>query len=155
MHADPSPALDAAVRIVAHVRTSVADAEVPHRRREIVSDIVVLPAYAPALVGIDAYSQLIVLFWMDRAPRTGALQTHPRGDDSLPLTGVFATRGRARPNPVGLAVVDLIACEGPVLRVRRLDAWDGTPVIDIKPYDHFDVHPDPHVPDWFRARLRD
>ena len=95
----------------------------------------------------------IVLFYMDRSPHGGALQTHPRGDASLPLTGVFATRGRAHPNPIGLAVVDMLARDDCVLTVRRLDAWHGTPVIDIKPYDHYDVYPDPRVPAWFRARL--
>lgn len=147
------PSLETSLLVIGHVRTTVPDADVARQRREIVSRIDVLPAYADALTGIEAYSQLIVLFWMDRVPRHGALLAHPRGDPALPLTGVLASRGRAHPNPIGLAVVDLLAREGTALSVRRLDAWDGTPVIDIKPYDHYDVHPDPRVPDWFRARL--
>lgn len=147
------PTLTASLQLIGHVRTTVPDADVGRQRREIVSRIEVLPACADALTGIEAYSQLIVLFWMDRAPRAGALLSHPRGDPALPLTGVFASRGRAHPNPIGLAVVDLLARADNVLSVRRLDAWDGTPVIDIKPYDHYDVYPDPRVPDWFRARL--
>jgi len=141
------------LHVIGHVRTRVADGDVAKSRRHIESEIEVLPHYAAALTGIEEYSQLIVLFWMHRAPPGAALTVHPRGDATLPLTGVFASRGRAHPNPIGLAVVDLIARRGNVLSVRRLDAFDGTPVIDLKPYDHYDVFPDPRVPAWFRARL--
>lgn len=141
------------LRVIGHAHTRVADADVARARRHLESDIVILPAYAAGLAGIEAYSQLIVLFWMDRAPPPTALTTHPRGDPTLPLTGVFASRGRGHPNPLGLAVVDLLARHDHVLTVRRLDAYDGTPIVDIKPYDHYDVFPDPRVPDWFRARL--
>lgn len=147
------PLIDAPLRVIGHVRCPLPDDEVAHARRHLVSDIDILPDCAEGLRGLEEYSHLIVLFWMARAPRDPALLTHPRGDVDLPLTGVFATRGRGRPNPIGLAIVDLLAVQGRVLTVRRLDAWDGTPVIDIKPYDHYDVHPDPRVPAWFRARL--
>ena len=141
------------LKVIGHARTRVADDEIARSRRHLESDIVVLPRYAPGLTGIEDYSQLIVLFWMHRAPPGDALTTHPRGDATLPLTGVFASRGRAHPNPLGLAVVDLLARRDHVLTVRRLDAFDGTPIVDIKPYDHYDVYPDPRVPAWFRARL--
>lgn len=147
------PLIGAPLRVVGHVRCPLADEEVGRARRHLVSTIEVLPACAEALLGIEDYSQLFVLFWMDRAPPDPPLLTHPRGDRSLPAAGVFANRGRARPNPIGLAVVDLLERRGAVLTVRRLDAWDGTPVIDLKPYDHYDVHPDPRVPAWFRQRL--
>jgi len=147
-------ALDVNLAIIGRVVTEVADDEIARRRRELVSRIEVDPHYADALLGIEAYSQLIVLFWMDRARPLQSLTVHPRGDPQLPLTGVLASRGRAHPNPIGLAVVDLVARNGTALEVRRLDAWHGTPVIDIKPYDHYDVFPDPRVPDWFRQRLR-
>lgn len=148
-----TPLIAEPLRVIGYARTAVADADVGRSRRRIESDIQVLPRYAPALDGIEAYSQLIVLFWMHRATPGGELRTHPRGDPALPLTGVLASRGRAHPNPIGLAVVDLLSRHGNVLRVRRLDAYDGTPIIDLKPYDHYDVFPDPRVPHWFRARL--
>ncbi len=138
---------------IGHVRTDVPDAEVSRRRRTIESEIVLRDEFAPALTGIEAYSHLIVLFWMDRVPGAAtALVTHPRGDPALPLTGVLAARGRTHPNPVGLAVVELLGREGARLRVRRLDAWDGTPVLDIKPYDHYDVFTDLRLPDWLAGR---
>ncbi|MEQ8660789.1 MAG: tRNA (N6-threonylcarbamoyladenosine(37)-N6)-methyltransferase TrmO [Gammaproteobacteria bacterium] len=138
--------------VIGHVRTSVPDAEIARRRRELVALVEVLPRYADGLTGIEAYSHLIVLFWMDRAGPPERLRCHPRGDATVPEVGVFAARGRNHPNPIGLAVVELVARAENRLTVRRLDAYDGTPVIDIKPYDHYDRVTDPRVPEWFRQR---
>lgn len=149
----PAHTLALTLNVIGRVSTVVPDDEISRRRRELLSTIEVDPCYADALAGIEAYSQLIILFWMHQAPPLSALQLHPRGNPAFPLTGVLASRGRAHPNPIGLAVVDLLGREGNALHVRRLDAYDGTPVIDIKPYDHYDVFPDPRVPDWFRDRL--
>jgi tRNA-Thr(GGU) m(6)t(6)A37 methyltransferase TsaA len=134
------------------VHCPVPDAEISRRRRELVSTIEIHQEYADALRGIEAYSHLFVLFWMDRAEPDGTLLCHPRGDKNIEQTGVFAARGRNHPNPVGLAVVELLDVSGASLTVRRLDAYDGTPVIDVKPYDNYDVVPDPRVPEWFRRR---
>ncbi|MEQ8231975.1 MAG: tRNA (N6-threonylcarbamoyladenosine(37)-N6)-methyltransferase TrmO [Gammaproteobacteria bacterium] len=138
--------------IIGHVHTSVPDDDIARRRRELVSVVEILPAYADGLTGIEAYSHLIVLFWMDRATAPAGMRCHPRGDTTLPEVGVFAARGRNHPNPIGLAVVELLARNDNRLTVRRLDAFDGTPIIDIKPYDHYDSICDPRVPDWFRRR---
>jgi tRNA (Thr-GGU) A37 N-methylase len=83
------------------------------------------------------------------------IHVHPRGDDALPLTGVLASRGRGHPNPIGLAVVDLCKVDRLRLTVRRLDAYDGTPVLDIKPYDRYDAYTDIRVPEWLRLRQSD
>jgi tRNA-Thr(GGU) m(6)t(6)A37 methyltransferase TsaA len=139
---------------IGRVRTDVADADIPRRRRDVVSTIELLPRYADALLGIAAYSHLIVLFWMDRAEPATSLTCHPRGNPELPLTGVLAARGRNHPNPLGLAVVELLEVRDTCLTVRRLDAYDGTPVIDIKPYDDYDRVEAPRVPAWFSARAR-
>jgi tRNA-Thr(GGU) m(6)t(6)A37 methyltransferase TsaA len=76
--------------------------------------------------------QVIVLTWLDRA-RRDILRTHPRDDLSNPEVGVFSTRSPDRPNPIGLHVVEILASDGRRLRVRNLEAIDGTPVIDLKP----------------------
>ncbi len=136
------------------VRTDVPDDDVPRRRRTLESTIEIFDEYDDGLEGITDYSHVFVLFWMHRCPRPTPLQVHPRGNTALPLTGVFASRGRARPNPIGLAVAELLARDGRRLHVRRLDAYDGTPVLDIKPYDHYDVCSDPRVPRWFAERLQ-
>jgi len=76
--------------------------------------------------------ELILLTWLHRADRA-VLQTRPRGDPSIPLTGVFATRSPDRPNPIGLHRVTVTAIEPPSrLRVSALEAIDGTPILDLK-----------------------
>ena len=90
------------------------------------------PAFAGALHRIQPGDRLIVLTWLHLADRD-VLQTHPMGDTSIPLTGVFRTRSPDRPNPVGVHRVTVTALEGPTgLRVDALEAIDGTPVIDLK-----------------------
>ena len=87
---------------------------------------------APALGGIAAGDELLVLTWLDRA-RRDVLEVHPRGDASRPLAGVFATRSPDRPNPIGLHRVTVLEIAGTRLRVGDLEALDGTPVLDLKP----------------------
>jgi len=87
---------------------------------------------AEALDGIMAGDELLVLTWLDRADRD-VLRVHPRGDVTRPATGVFATRSPHRPNPIGLHRVTVLEVAGTRLRVRDLEALDGTPVVDVKP----------------------
>lgn len=89
------------------------------------------PALAPALHGIVAGDELVLITWLDRAKRD-VLQVHPRGDPANPLSGVFATRSPHRPNPLGLHRVRVRAIEDTRLRVGPLEAIDGTPLVDIK-----------------------
>jgi tRNA-Thr(GGU) m(6)t(6)A37 methyltransferase TsaA len=89
-------------------------------------------AVAPALEGIAAGDDVLVLTWLDRA-RRDVLRIHPRGDTSRPVAGVFATRSPHRPNPIGLHRVTVLEVDGTRLRVSDLEALDGTPVVDLKP----------------------
>jgi tRNA-Thr(GGU) m(6)t(6)A37 methyltransferase TsaA len=100
-------------------------------RSDVIATLEVEPRFAAGLKDIELYSHLIVLYWLDRSRRDLVLQvpshvTAPRG--------VFALRSPVRPNPIGLAVVDLVSVEGTTLKVRNLDCCDGTPLLDIKPY---------------------
>ena len=89
-------------------------------------------AFADALHRLEPGDELIVLTWLHLADRE-VLQTHPTGDERIPLTGVFRTRSPDRPNPIGLHRVTVIAREGATtLRVGGLEAVDGTPIIDLK-----------------------
>jgi tRNA-Thr(GGU) m(6)t(6)A37 methyltransferase TsaA len=90
------------------------------------------PSVQDGLDGIEAGDRLIVITWLHES-RRDVLKTHPRGDTSLPLTGVFATRSPDRPNPLGLHPVTVLEIAGRALKVVPLDAIDGTPVVDIKP----------------------
>jgi tRNA-Thr(GGU) m(6)t(6)A37 methyltransferase TsaA len=93
----------------------------------------VLPEFVQGLDGIKAGQEIVVLTWLHEAERD-VLKVHPRDDQSIPLTGVFATRSADRPNPVGLHRVKVVRIENDRwLHVQSLEAIDGTPVIDIKP----------------------
>lgn len=90
------------------------------------------PAVSDALRDLQAGAEVIVLTWLDRA-RRDVLVVHPRDDLTRPQLGVFSTRSPDRPNPVGLHRVEIVAVEGTRIRVRNLEALDGTPIVDIKP----------------------
>lgn len=92
----------------------------------------IAPEFEPAIEGIRAGEEVLVLTWLDRAARE-VLSTHPRDDLSRPAIGVFATRSPDRPNPIGLHRVRVVAIDGTSIRVENLEAIDGTPVLDIKP----------------------
>ena len=90
------------------------------------------PSVRDGLRGLHAGTEVIVLTWLDRASRD-VLLVHPRGDPARPTTGVFTTRSPDRPNPVGLHRVEIVAIDGARVRVRNLEALDGTPIVDVKP----------------------
>ena len=89
------------------------------------------PRFADALLGIGVGHELIVITFLDKADRS-VLQNHPRGDESRPLTGVFYTRSPARPNPLGLHPVTVREINGTHVKIGPIEAFDGTPVVDIK-----------------------
>ena len=89
------------------------------------------PGVAEGLRGIRAGDEVLLLTWLDRA-RRDVLSVHPRGDPSRPLEGVFSTRSPHRPNPIGLHRVEVTRVDGLRVRVRHLEAVDGTPIIDVK-----------------------
>jgi tRNA-Thr(GGU) m(6)t(6)A37 methyltransferase TsaA len=90
------------------------------------------PAIAAGLDGIAPGDDVLVLTWLDRA-RRDVLRVRPRGDPARPEQGVFNTRSPDRPNPIGLHRVTVVARDGARVRVRHLEALDGTPVLDVKP----------------------
>jgi tRNA-Thr(GGU) m(6)t(6)A37 methyltransferase TsaA len=118
------------------VRSPLTDrASAPKQGYEGSPDPVVIefdPGVLEGLEDIRPGDQVIVLTWLDRA-RRDVLRTHPRDDLSNPEVGVFSTRSPDRPNPIGLHVVEILSSDGSRLKVRNLEALDGTPVIDLKP----------------------
>lgn len=137
------------MRSIATVRSRFTN-EVRVSRRDIVAEIVVREDLTTALTGLEEWSHLIVLFWMDQiAGKPVPLTTHPRHRTDLPEVGVFSARGPERPNPIGLAVVELLKRDKNILTVKALDAYDGTPVLDIKPYDAFDAVTELRAPQWW------
>jgi tRNA-Thr(GGU) m(6)t(6)A37 methyltransferase TsaA len=93
--------------------------------------LVFAPEVGDGLDGIAAGDELLVLTWLDRADRD-VLRVRPRDDPARPLQGVFTTRSPDRPNPIGLHRVTVVAMDGLRMRVRDLEALDGTPILDVK-----------------------
>jgi tRNA-Thr(GGU) m(6)t(6)A37 methyltransferase TsaA len=108
--------------------------EAPRQGREGAPDawLEVNASVAEGLEGITVGDELIVITWLHKAQRD-ILKVHPRGDETVPLAGVFATRSPDRPNPLGLHRVTVLEIAGERLKVGPIEAIDGTPVVDIKP----------------------
>jgi tRNA-Thr(GGU) m(6)t(6)A37 methyltransferase TsaA len=134
---------------IGFVRTNSVGDEVRDKSRT--SQIVLNSEFVEALDGVEGFSHLFVLFWLHETSegQRKTLKVHPRGRKDLPLLGVFATRTMLRPNPVGLTLVELVKVDRNVLTVRSLDAFDGTPVLDIKPFDSWDNVETAKVPEWW------
>ena len=135
---------------VGFVRTSAVGNEVRDKKRT--SQIIINHDLKEALNGVTGFSHLFVLFWLNQISnqQRRTAQVHPRGRKDMPLLGVFATRTMLRPNPIGLTLVELVEAKGNVLIVRGLDAFDETPVLDIKPFDPWDTTANVKVPQWWR-----
>ena len=100
--------------------------------RAVESRIIVQPACLPGLTGMEVGQRMLVVFVFHRSKGFDWMQ-HPRGDRNQPKRGVFTLRSPKRPNPIGISEVELTAIEDNVLRVRWLDALNGSPVLDLKP----------------------
>lgn len=122
---------------------------------EIDSQIVIDQQWADGLDGLEEFSHIIVVFWLDEPKKDDEelpLRVHPQAREDLPLVGLFATRSPHRPNPIGLTAVELLGREGNTLHVRGLDAFDGTPVLDVKPYlIRGDLKQEASVPKWLHT----
>lgn len=119
------------------------------------SDLIINKEFKEALDGLDEFSHIYVLYWMHKVSKKQlSLKVHPWGNEELPLLGVFATRAPSRPNPIGLTLVELVKMDKNEnrLTVRGLDALDGSPIIDIKPYDLWDVeeYNKIRIPTWWK-----
>jgi len=132
---------------------------VTESRREdwqtVVSEIILNDDLQEALYRIEGFSHVIILYWMHRisSSQRSVKSVHPRGKQSLPLVGVLASRSPSRPNPIGITIVKLLEHHDNVLKVIGLDAVDGTPVLDIKPYiPSYDAATEFQIPSWIEAR---
>ena len=174
---DPKAGSGPAIRVVGTIKNNIKEpflsagrnginmqGEINEIRREIrkqrgyVSDIVIDKDLVRVLDGIEGYSHLVVLYWGHKVPEKSRLLTrvHPMGRKEIPLTGIFSTCSPARPNPVLLTVVRLLGREDNILKVADLDAVDGSPVIDIKPYvRNIYCIEDSTTPEWMRKLMEE
>jgi tRNA-Thr(GGU) m(6)t(6)A37 methyltransferase TsaA len=118
--------------------------------------IVLDKKYQPGLLGLAGFSHVHILWWFDQndtPQKRSILQVHPRGDPKNPLTGVFATRSPVRPNLIALSLCKVISVRDNVVEVDKIDAFEGTPVLDIKPYaPGQDSASGIRVPEWARPK---
>ena len=123
------------ITAIAKVRSTRANAVDDDWDRE-TAVIELEPHFGPeALFGLADFSHAEIIFVFDQVPET-KIETgarHPRNREDWPLVGIFAQRGKGRPNRIGVTVCRLLSVDGLTLKVRGLDAIDGTPVLDIKP----------------------
>jgi len=116
---------------------------------EVESKIILKEELTVALKGLGSFSHILVVFWMHQTKPPAVFQRHPQDRDDMPELGLFAQRSKHRPNPIGITTVSLIRLDGNNVIVRGLDAINGTPILDIKPYyPHYDRPSKVHVPEW-------
>jgi tRNA-Thr(GGU) m(6)t(6)A37 methyltransferase TsaA len=139
---------------VGFVRNGITDKSTRQKWEDVISEIIVNPELSEALDNLDEFSHIIVIFWTQRAdkkntPNKIRMQNNP----GKPLVGLFATRSPDRPNPVAKTTVKLLERRGNTLKVQGLDAFDGTPVIDIKPFiPGYDSVDEAKIPAWVRMK---
>ncbi len=148
MGGQPVPREPVSLPPIAVVRNTVFDPR-PDGWESVTSDLIFREDLIDAIEGIDSYSHLIVIFSCHRVPNDAKTHTFLSGDISLPHQGILASRSQLRPNSVGVTVVKVLRQRKNIVRVLGLDAIDGTPIVDVKPYlPQFDSVPDATVPEW-------
>ena len=126
--------------------------------RKMKSEIIINPELAGILEDIEAYSHLVILYWAHKTPEKSRSLTrvHPMGRKEIPLTGLFSTCSPARPNPILTTVVRLCGRKDNVLEVAGIDAVNGSPVIDIKPYvKEWYPQKEVRIPEWMRRIIEE
>ena len=136
------------LKAIGIVRSEIKE---PARKKagDIISEIVIDEALTESLDNLDEFSHIIVIYWIHKSRRPAPKKVRPMGNPHHELMGVFATRSPDRPNPVGKSTVRLLERYDNVLKVQGLDAVDGSPVIDIKPYiPGYDSPENAKAPSW-------
>jgi len=121
--------------------------------------IVLDKKYEPGLLGVEDYSYIYMIWWFDRndtPEKRAVLRVLPMGNRENPLTGVFATRSPVRPNLIALTLCKIVSIKDNIIEIDKTDAFDGTPVLDIKPFiPGYDSTPHAAMPDWLeKARKK-
>ena len=126
-----------------------------------VSELVIHKRFSEALDGLEEFSHILLFFWSGNTDETipwnkrFRMKFRPTGREDFPLVGVLATRSPFRPNPIAATAVELLQRKGNVLTVRGLDTFDGTPIIDIKPYiPYYDSITDVKMADWINKLVQ-
>lgn len=144
---DPGDRVDAGLTFIGRIRSPWSKGNAPKNIRQAretgeAARIELDPAYAPALTGLKVGQAVQLLYWVDRGERDLIVQTPAHADGPR---GTFALRSPVRPNPIALATVLITGIDGAVVEIDAIDAFDGTPLLDIKPWiETVDVAPGWH-----------
>jgi len=142
---------------IGHVESPVKE-QTDERWGAVVARIVLQPEYRDGLRGMAPFSHALIVTYLHQArfDPSRHLIRRPRGLESMPEIGIFAQRAKDRPNPIGVTAVSIVRVESDTLVVRGLDAIDGTPVLDIKPYyPAYDRVMNAVVPEWVDRLMKD
>ena len=123
---------------------------------KVISEIIIEEQYTKGLIGLKEFSHIIVVFFMHKAifNSNQHLVRRPQERPDMPLIGIFAQRAKHRPNPIGVSSVELLGANNNEIQVKGLDAIDGTPVLDIKPYfPVMDNKADVRTPNWINRLM--
>jgi len=142
------------LKAIGFIRNGITEKSRRQKWENVISDIIIDPEFTEALDNLDEFSHILVFFWTRRkAGRIIPNKVHLQHNPGKPLVGLFATRSPDRPNPVAKTTVRLLELRGNALKVMGLDAFDGTAVIDIKPYiPGYDSVDDAKIPAWVRKK---
>ncbi|MBD3173498.1 tRNA (N6-threonylcarbamoyladenosine(37)-N6)-methyltransferase TrmO [Candidatus Bathyarchaeota archaeon] len=142
--------------LIGHVKSEVTE-PVDMNWGQVESEIILEPEYAPGLLGLEGFSHLLVLTFLHEAEYNPEkhLRRRPQEREDMPILGIFAQRARHRPNRIGVTAVEVLEVGETRVKVRALDAIDGTPVIDIKPYVPVYDSRNAKTPEWMNKMMHD
>lgn len=152
--------MEIVLRPIGYIRTRYSDEEISKSLKGVDGYIEILPEYEQGLEGLDGFSHLIIIAYLHKVDRNRIpLQVKPFRRlakmgimlQDIPTVGVFATDSPHRPNPIALTIVRLVKRDRNILYVSNLDLYDGTPVLDIKPYGYSRRVNDIRVPPWYES----
>ncbi|MBW1649229.1 MAG: tRNA (N6-threonylcarbamoyladenosine(37)-N6)-methyltransferase TrmO [Deltaproteobacteria bacterium] len=121
--------------------------------KETIAEIIIEPDKTDLLDGIEDHSHVMILYWGDKVSDKAReiKKVHPMGIEDLPEKGIFATCSQARPNPILITTVKLIGKKDNILKVQGLEAFDNSPIVDIKPYStSYHQAKNPKTPEWMQ-----
>ncbi len=149
--------MDYIIKSIGIVKSPVIEG-VDHNWGDVVSEIILEEQYTDGLEGLDKFSHAVVIFYLHQAYFEAGtdLKRRPQGREDMPMVGIFAQRAKHRPNPIGLTTVEIVGVQANKLIVKGLDAIDGTPVLDIKPYyPVYDRKENSKTPEWVDILMKD